>query len=151
MIMSFVLRNGKEQKSTMANCIFTDMFEKKAKLNIGLLCCDGPIDSFRHRNNDYQLRCFPPEERALNSSQPIGQLGDYILEPLFADPLFAGDPGVKGHPEDKSGYAPDRLMDPALKLDFDSFFTTNPELIKRGIGLEPAAFKDFRFEKKSAP
>jgi hypothetical protein len=148
MIMSFVLRNGKEQKSTMANCIFTDMFEKKAKLNIGLLCCDGPIDSFRHRNNDYLLRCFPTEERALNGSQTIGQLGDYILEPVFADPLFAGDPGVKGRPEDKSGYAPDRLMDPALKLDFDSFFTTNPELIKRGIGLQPEAFKDFRFEKK---
>lgn len=151
MIMSFVLRNNKDQKSTMANCIFTDMFEKKAKLNIGLLCCDGPIDSFRHRNNDYQLRCFPTEERALNGDKPIGQLGEYILEPLFADPLFAGDPGLKGHPEDKSGYAPDRLMDPALKLDFDWFFTTNPELIKRGIGLEPEAFKDFRFKPRATP
>lgn len=149
MIMSFVLRNNKDQKSTMANCIFTDMFEKKAKLNIGLLCCDGPIDSFLHRNNAYLLRCFPVEERALNGSSPIGKLGDYIKDPVFADPLFAGDPGVKGNPLDKSGYAPDRLMDPALKTDFDAFFTTNPELIKRGIGLQPEAFKDFRFEKAS--
>ena len=39
------------------------------------------------------------------------------------------------------------MLDASLKLDFDSFFTTNPELIKRGIGLQPEAFKDFHFNK----
>ncbi len=55
MINSFVLRNEKDQPSTMSHCIFTDMLEKKAKLNIGLLCCDGAIDAFHQHNNAYFL------------------------------------------------------------------------------------------------
>lgn len=38
-------------------------------------------------------------------------------------------------------------MDLGLKLDFDSFFATNPEVIRRGIGLQPEAFKDFPFNR----
>ncbi len=152
MIMAFVLRNDKTQPSTMENCIFTDMLEKKAKLNIGVLCCDGETAAFRHRNNCYFLRdCIPVEERALNGNKPASQLSHYILEPLFADPLFAGDPGMPGNPTDKRGFAPDRMMEPGLKLDFDSFFATNPELDKRGIGLQREAFKDFRFDRPAKP
>ena len=148
MIMAFVHRNEKKQKATMENCIFTDMLEKKAKLNIGVLCCDGENESFLHRNNNYFLRdCIPLEQRALDGSRTLSQLRQYILDPLFADPLFAGDPGAKGNPSDKSGFSPDRMMDATFKVDFDSFFSTNPELIKRGIGLQPEAFKDFHFNK----
>ena len=144
MIMAFVLRNDKRQSATFENCIFTDMLEKKAKLNIGVLCCDGEIDSFRQRNNCYFLRdCIPLEQRALQGSQTISQLGKYIVEPLFADPRFAGDPGVKGNPHDKSGFSPDRMMDAPVQAEFDPFFATHPELLKRGIGLQPEAFRDF--------
>jgi hypothetical protein len=143
MIHAFVLRNEKTQPSMLENCIFTDMLEKKAKLNIGVLCCDGETAAFRHRNNCYFLRdCIPVEERSLNGNKPASQLSHYILEPLFADPLFAGDPGIAGKPADKSGFSPDRMMEPGLKLDFDSFFATNPDLVKRGIGLQREAFKD---------
>ena len=102
------------------------------------------------RNNCYLVRCFPPAERKLFANNTIGQLEKYISTPLFADPLFAGDPGIKGNPADKTGFAPDRMMEPDLKLDFDSFFATNPEVIKRGIGLQPEAFKDFNFN-RAAP
>lgn len=148
MIMAFVLRNGKTQKATMRNCIFTDMLEKKARINLGVLCCDGEIESFRHPNNCYFLRdCIPLEQRVLNGNKTIGQLGDHILDPLFADPQFAGDPGVKGNPKDKSGFSPDRMMDATFPADFDAFFATNPELKRRGIGLQPEAFRDFHFTK----
>jgi hypothetical protein len=30
-------------------------------------------------------------------------------------------------------------------LDFDDFFANNPECVKRGIGLQPEVFKDFKF------
>ncbi len=152
MIMAFVLRNEKTQKATMRNCIFTDMLEKKAKLNIGVLCCDGEIDGFLHQDNCYFLRdCVPLEQRAINNNKPIGQLGNYIRAPLFADPQFAGDPGVKGNPQDKSGFSPDQMMDSTFKVDFDSFFATNPQLIQRGIGLQPEAFKDFHFNRPVSP
>ena len=150
--MAFVLRNEKHQKATMRNCIFTDLLEKKAKLNIGLLCCDGEKDGFLNQNDCYFLRdCIPLEQRALDGQKTLSQLEGHILDPLFADPEFAGDPGVKGNPKDKSGHAPDRMMEPGLKLDFDSFFATNPELIKRGIGLQPEAFQDFHFNAPKTP
>ena len=146
MINSFIHRNEKDQKAVMEKCIFTDMLLKKAALNIGLLCCDGYIDSFRMQNNCYFLRdCIPLEKRALNGKATIGELGEYIIAPVFADPQFAGDPVVAGISTNTAGFPPDRLLNPSFKLDFHSYFATNPELVKRGIGLQPEAFKDFNF------
>jgi hypothetical protein len=106
------------------------------------------MQAFRNRNDCYFLRdCIPLKDRALNGGMTLDKLSPYLLDPIFADPMFAGDPGAKGNAADKSGFSPDRMMEPALKLDFDSFFATNPELVKRGIGLQPAAFKDFHFNK----
>lgn len=149
MIMAFVLRNEKDQKATLRNCIFTDMLDKKARLNLGILCCDGAQDSFVSQNDCYYLRdCIPLAERHLNSSQTATLMGKHLLDPLFANPQLAGDPGVKGNPQDKSGFAPDRMMEPTLRLDFDSFFATNPEVLKRDMGLQPAAFADFHFRRE---
>lgn len=146
MIMAFVLRNEKDQKSAMRNCIFTDMLDKKARLNLGILCCDGAIDGFRQDSNCYFLRdCIPLAERALQGNQTVSQLSQYVIDPVFLDPLFAGDPGARNNPQDKSGFSPDRMMDSNVKVDFNSFYTTHPQLIERGIGLQPAAFHDFHF------
>ena len=148
MIMAFVHRNEKQQRAVMEDCIFTDMLEKKAKLNIGVLCCDGELESFFVRNNAFFLRdCIPLEQRALDGTRTLKQLGQHVVDPLFADPQFAGDPGVAGNPYDKSGFSPDRMMDASFKADFDTFFSTNPELIKRGIGLQPEAFKEYHFNR----
>jgi hypothetical protein len=148
MINAFVLRNLADQPSLMRNCIFTDMLDKKARLNLGVLCCDGDITGFRQENTCYFLRdCIPLDDRVLNGKAPLKELQPYILRPVFADPQFAGDPGVKGNPADKSGFSPDRMMDSSLALDFDSFFAENPELKRRGIGLEPEAFHDFHFHR----
>ena len=152
MIMAFVLRNLPEHKATLRNCIFTDMLDKKARLNLGILCCDGAIDGFVSENDCYYLRdCIPLEQRVMNGSATIAKMGDHLRNPLFANPQFGGDPGVKGNAEDKSGFAPDRMMEPTLRLDFDSFFATNPEMLKRGIGLIPAAFADFHFPQPAKP
>jgi hypothetical protein len=152
MINAFVLRNLADQPSLMRDCIFTDMLDKKARINLGVLCCDGHIDGFRQDNSCYYLRdVIPLAERALNGKSLISDLKAYLLRPVFADPLFAGDPGVKGRPGDKSGFSPDRMMDSTLPLDFDSFFADNPELQQRGIGLQPEAFDDFHFRRTPTP
>jgi len=152
MIMAFVLRNEKDQKSTMRNCIFTDMLEKKAKINLGILCCDGAMDAFRQENNCYFLRdCIPLAERSLQGNLTLDRLGAHIAKPLFVDPLFAGDPGAANNPQDKSGFSPDRMMNPGLKLDFDSFFVNHPDLKQRRIGLQPEAFDDFNFSPRANP
>jgi hypothetical protein len=148
LINSFVHRNKPDQAAFMDHNIFTDNIQAKAALNIPFLCVDGHIDGFRQRDNCYFIRCFTPDDRVMHGKKDtLKDLGKYISEPLFADPLFAGDPGVKGNPADKSGFGPERLMDPALEIDFDSFFATNPEVVARGMGLEREAFADFRFER----
>lgn len=53
---------------------------------------------------------------------------------------------VKGG-EKPCEFPPDRLMNPALALDFSSFFATDPEVVKRGIGLQREAFEDFHFDR----
>ncbi len=65
---------------------------------------------------------------------------------LVADPQFAGLRGKTA----KSGYQPDAAIQSG-KFDFPDFYSTNPEIVRRGIGLEPARFADFHFQKgKSA-
>ena len=93
------------------------------------------------------MRSFPPVERALLGTNTYLQLVQYIVDPLFADPLFAGDPS----PTNTAGFPPDRMMDPTLKIDFNSFFATNPEVARRGIGLQPEAFRDLNFTAEQHP
>jgi hypothetical protein len=86
---------------------------------------------------------------------------------VFCDPLFKGLIGVnippyKGAAKRWEGLTVDPALLDAVKdgtpgfppdcmppgADFDAFFATNPEVVKRGIGLQPEAFKDFNFDKK---
>jgi hypothetical protein len=143
MISSILVRNETNEAAIMNHNIFTDNLKKKADLNISFMLVDYMKDAFRQSNNCYLVRSFPPKERYILGGSTIGELGKYIQAPLFADPLFAGDPGSTN----AAGFAPDRLMDPLLKVDFDSFFATHPEVVKRGIGLQPEAFKDFVFHR----
>jgi hypothetical protein len=160
MINSFVLNNTADQKAIMENNIFTDMLEKKAALNAGFAELEDPA-SLQLKNNCFTLRCFPPDKRIVFAdvdhsvhkatrtfTLPEWDSAQGDTRTLFADPAFAGDPGNARNPADKTGFSPERMMDPALALDFNSFFATNPEVIKRGIGLQPEAFKDFSFERK---
>ncbi|MFC1454099.1 chondroitinase-B domain-containing protein, partial [Verrucomicrobiota bacterium] len=140
LISCFILRNEENQPVIMDNNIFTDMLKKKAKANIGLFVVSR-LNTFRQNNNCYVLRSFPPRERALIRTNTYTQLSQYIINPLFADPGFAGDPS----PTNTAGFPPDRMMNPGLKLDFNSFFATNPEVVKRRIGLQPEAFSNFNF------
>jgi len=139
LISAFMLRNDKDQPAVMNHNIITDMLHKKAVLNINLLTVDHRLRCPQMRNNCFFLRCFPPEVRHIVGRSTALDLKDYIVDPLFADPRFAGDPSK----EDQFG--PDAMMNPRLDLDFDSFFATNPEVLKWDIGLQPRAFQDFRF------
>lgn len=146
MIMAFVLRNTRDQRATMRHCIFTDMLDKKARINLGILCCDGEIAGYRNEQCGFFLRdVVPIESRIINGGQTLAQSTEHVIDPLLGDPRFAGDP----NPKAPSGYSFDRMADRTVTLDFDSFFATNPEFTSRGIGLEPAAFHDFRFQPAS--
>jgi hypothetical protein len=86
----------------------------------------------KESNNCFYLRWPEDEKLAINNRT----LPEYRVrtgsDALAANPMMPGTPGrLQGW---------QRSSD----KDFDEFFTTNPELILRGIGLQPEAFRDFR-------
>ena len=83
-------------------------------------------------NNCFYTR-WPENERRV-----IGglTLPEYLAQGKRTDSFVANPqlPGVVGF---KQGWPQ------GVGTDFDAFFTANPELIRRGIGLQPEAFRDF--------
>ncbi|MFA7160587.1 MAG: hypothetical protein WC299_14920 [Kiritimatiellia bacterium] len=156
MIGTFTLNNLAGQKVSMSGNIFTDMLEKKAKQNFVFAELEEPA-ALQLSNNCFVVRCFAPEKRnifadvdhALHKHTRLFTVNDFDRDvsptrSMFADPMFAGDPALTSGPENKKGFAPERVLGKP-DLDFNSFFATNPELRKRGIGLQPDVFRDFKF------
>jgi hypothetical protein len=149
LIQALILRNKHDQPATFSHVIFTDMLEKKAKFNIGLMAVDSYLPCPRMIECGFFIRSFSPQDRTIIAGGPGATRSAYgfeeIVAPLFGDPVFAGDPGLDGNPSDKSGFAPDRLVQLQLPIDFSWFFATNPSFVERGIGLQPQAFADFHY------
>ncbi len=158
MILHILLGNRPSAPALIEKNIFTDNIPVKAAGNIPIFSMD---PAMVNRDNCYYLRSFfTKDERKmveLDHSMDPSELGKTIINPLFADPRFAGValPDPKFVPSYDMGYAletsPDRLVAPDLKLSFSDFFATNPEVVKRQMGLVPQDFEDFRIEKNGAP
>ncbi|MHC4872253.1 MAG: chondroitinase-B domain-containing protein [Planctomycetota bacterium] len=159
LISLFTLNNTKGQPVYFKNNIFTDMLKKKAKLNIGFSEVEDGC-SVNLENNAFYIRDFTPETRKAFSyvnhalhkvvkevTIPVFDKEFHNSKSVFADPQFAVWQKIKSKETRKWDFYPDRLMYPEIELDFDSFFTQNEELKKRGIGLQVEAFKDYKFEK----
>lgn len=149
MVYHLVLGNTPPDKTMLMNNIFTDNIPSKAFQNVPLFNLG---EDTVNRNNCYYLRDrFSPETRTPYDmgGKTFSRLQEkgIILDPLFANPRFAGvvTPDARFNPSYDMGYAledsPDRLMDAALDLSFADFFATNPEVLERGIGLIPADFE----------
>lgn len=66
--------------------------------------------------------------------------GSFAANPLFKAALELPEMNKYGKPM----YAPDALVGQD-GLDFPGLFATNPDVIEKGIGLQPEAFADFHF------
>ena len=83
-------------------------------------------------DNCFYLR-WPEEEKLAVNDMPLPEYRARTDSNAFAaNPMM---PGALGYSQ---GWPP------VPDKDFDEFFSTNPELILRGIGLQPEAFSDFR-------
>jgi len=134
--------------------IICDSSVYKAKDNIHFLSF-GNQDDIVDKNNCYFLRT-PEEERTffwiLNFRERGKLLGHTLMtlpdykkrvaptDSIVADPQFAVFKrldAAKNPP-----FAIDRLVGNEVPLDFPDLFATNPEVVKRGMGLQPSAFAD---------
>ncbi|GDY20619.1 hypothetical protein LBMAG56_19650 [Verrucomicrobiota bacterium] len=136
-------------KATVRNNIFTDSIPTKVKVPLQQY---GTQTGIEDHNNCYFLRA-PDEERqlfwVLNFSEGGKNLGhtrmslaDYdrrvrSTRSIIADPKF---PAIqKLDPAKVAKFPIDSLVSP---FDFQDVFATNPEVAKRGMGLQPEAFAD---------
>jgi hypothetical protein len=136
-------------EATVRNNIFTDSIPSKVKVPLQQY---GTQDGIEDRNNCYFLRA-PDDERqlfwVLNFSEGGKNLGhtrmsladyDRRVRPsgsIIADPQF---PAIqKLAPAKVAPFPIDSLASP---FDFQDVFATNPEVVIRGMGLQPEAFAD---------
>lgn len=147
LIQSYHLWNQANQPGIVRHNIFTDCIEAKASNNVPFAEFSANIENV---NNCYFMR-RPSDVRFVVSGKTIHEIDPSMVRDfILADPGFAGDPGVRGKPDDKSGFSPDRLINLQGDLEFYMFFATNPELVERGIGLQPEVFADFHFNRTEA-
>jgi hypothetical protein len=82
-------------------------------------------------DNCFYLR-WPEEEKLAVNNLPLP-----IYRAMTGSNAIAANPMMPGTPGRLQGWQH------SSDEDFDKFFTTNPELVARGIGLQPEAFDDF--------
>jgi len=158
LIQACIIENSPDQKAYLRNNIFTDSLPRKVRVQYFELPY---ADSLVLSNNCYYLR-VPDEERKMlifYKDWGRGSVADYEAkvapsDSVFCDPQFAASRDLE--PVDEEGkklyYTVDHLVTlPHLKvteksaLHFNDLFATNPDLVKRRIGLIPEDFKDFHF------
>ena len=157
LIQALSMSNGKDEKFYFRKNIVTDSSPFKVKVQVFEM---GSARPFIDEGNCYYLR-LPDEERKMflfaawdpEWKYSIGRisLAEYraMIRPtdsIFADPQLRETADMK--PVEVKGvkeyYLGDRIGT-KKDLDFPDLFATNPEVVRRGIGLQPEAFKDFGF------
>jgi len=137
--------NKADEKVHFDSCIFTDLTVGKEKVRLLELPMN---EAFSQANNVFFLRTQGEERAAVfDFYKSVGRLKlpEYFAqfgaqESVEGDPGFVGMEGLKS--VGKSSYPPDQLIQ-KRPLDFADFFITNPEMVKKGVGLQKSAFAEF--------
>ena len=109
------------RRNTFCECI-------RNKTHQTLLQLSGDVTE---TDNCFYLR-WPEEEKLAVNNMPLP-----IYRARTGSNAFAANPMMPGTPGRLQGWQQ------SSDEDFDKFFATNPELVVRGIGLQPEAFDDF--------
>lgn len=128
LIQHLTVSNDPNEPALVANNVFSENTRGKAQI-----CFVGLSPSVQESNNCFYVR-WPENER---------QVMNYLTLPehraVRQTNSFAANPQMPGAPGWKQGWGPGAG-------DFNGLFATNPEVVKRGIGLQPEAFRDFHFK-----
>lgn len=157
LISASLLLCGPDDKIQFLNNIVTDSLPAKQKVRLFEV---SSFESLEENSNCFYLR-IPPEERITfifyrkkdrEGRNHYMTLPEYWREKSVENKSLAGDPVFAGtlemerkNAEGRPVYLADRLLARGRDLDFPDLFATDPELVARGIGLQPDAFQDFWF------
>lgn len=175
LIAQLFVINFSDQSALVTNNIITDGLAVKYRAP---MMTAGRPSSFTEKNNCFYGRIPAEEKTVLliyddfsfDRERSISQMGPSreklpniaeilrfnfpelgksfrATDSVYMNPQFAGLANAPAtNSKGQAAYPPDYL--PAGPLDFDQFFATDPEIVRRGIGLIPADFQDFAFAKK---
>ncbi len=175
LIQQCIFVNEPGQKVSLKRNIITDNVPHKVLVALVEVAC---ATSLNEADNAYYFRIPAVERKMFMFYDPLAYsrtVEGYGLTPVDASQLaptleqitlaeyqqrsgnissFAVNPGFAATvamPETDAEGKPVFLVDSLLNkkdLDFPDLFATNPEVVKRGIGLQPEAFKEFHFNTK---
>jgi hypothetical protein len=134
-VMTILQHVGTEDPTvTVRGNVFCEAFRNKTHQTL-LFLSDKGIES----DNCFYLR-WPEDERLVVNNRTLPQHRKITgSNSLAANPMMVGIAGWKQGWQQSGG------------KNFDEYFTGNPRLIVRGIGLQPEAFADFPFAAKPWP
>lgn len=128
LIQHLTVSNDANEPALVASNIFSENTRGKAQI-----CLVGLSLTVQEFNNCFYLR-WPENERLVISGLT---LPEYRLTRQTNS--FAANPQMPGSIGWRQGWGPGTG-------DFNVLFATNPEVVKRGIGLQPEAFRDFHLK-----
>lgn len=125
-----------EQPARYNQSIITDNFKSKADQNLQFFYGDSGIQT----QCVYSLRDeHDPTWRKLDAESTVFDAPDRYIDPIFADPQFAGVEALIAAGEDIT-FSADGVMSENFIPDFASFYATNPAVTSLEIGLQPSRF-----------
>jgi tetratricopeptide (TPR) repeat protein len=129
LIHNLTVGNGAVEPALVANNIFGE--NTRGKTHICFVSLSG---STVESNNCFYLR-WPEDERPVVNNLTLPEYRAVKLtDSIAANPMM---PGASGWCQ---GWGP------IASNEFNALFASNPELVRRGIGLQPEQFRDFHFK-----
>jgi hypothetical protein len=129
-IMTILRHVSADSPTILRNNIFAECIRNKAHQQL----LDLNLASVKESNNCFYVRWPSAEKLAVNDEALTIYKARHGSDSIAANPMMPGTPGWRQGWQQSSDD------------DFDEFFSANPELILRGIGLRPDAFGDFKFK-----
>jgi len=141
LITALGVTNAKNSPFCIRDNIFSDGLPVKVGvflLNIGVELDE--LKSLDEGNNCFFVRLPDAERKPLRVARVRMSLADYVAagarsDSILADPQFVALQDLDRPVKCFSG---DLLVN--LKLDFDRLFAVNPEVVRRGMGLQPEVY-----------
>ena len=151
--------NRPDQKMYFRKNIFTDGLPIKVMAPVMEV---GSVESLEEEDNCYYLRVLPDTEKKMfmfyggesywRCARAYGWPTNFAKPPVFDDLTRLNLQEYQAQFGDTGSFVANPLFQligrsgkKALDFDFPDLYPTNPDVVKKGIGLVPEDFKDFHF------
>ena len=131
LIFHILVFNGADEPFSVANCVFGENTRHKVHIPFVSIGRSGNNNCFYVRQSEHDRKLFSMNRGGMTLVEYREARGE--SDSLVANPHMPGALGFR------------QGWQQIENKDFDGLFATNPEVVRRGIGLQPEAFREFHF------